>query len=375
MATSKDTESMFEAQTPIKVKGSILLFYAFDIGDDIELNMIKNKRLIRSHETPLSSYFKNYHVPLSFHMADFINPSSEVDPLRTDCISSKIHHFGVLSFIYKVPFEETFESLKNKLISYHAEYNKKSDEDARLIYKAIMPAIRKPCFFNIKNTYFAVQVNPVKDKISPEDFKERYGNKIASLLRLETENLSDYQKDDILASAIGYYGQDLIIIDTKAAFVYDDEYFEPMEFFESANIQQLELQYFDHILDKKLNYFYSQQSYKVPLKAYIPIIGSRPDLPVVQLAKLRVDISVVTERIENSIKMAGDAYYERLYSILMDRLSLPEWKESINKKLDIIHDIYSVYQDNLNRIRDESLTLVIVALIALEIVLAYFKVH
>lgn len=205
-AALKNVDTMPESQSPLKVKGNILLFYGFDIGDDIELNMIKQRRLIRTHETPLSSYFKNYHVPLSFHMADFRTASSNEDALRTDCISSKIHHFGVLSFIYKVPFEETFESLKNKLISYHAFYDKKSDEDARVIYKSIMPAVRKPCFFNNKNAYFAVQVNPLKDKISPEDFKERYGNKIASLLRLETENLSDYQKDDILASAIGYYG-------------------------------------------------------------------------------------------------------------------------------------------------------------------------
>lgn len=354
-----------------KFKGNILLFYAFDVGDDIDLELIKTKGFVNTCAMPLSAYFKNYHIPLAFRMSD--EQQQALGVINASCISSKVHHFGVLSFCYRIPFEDTFEELKVKIIDIKKNFDEKSEVDAKHTFKKILPAIKKPRFYSLRNSYFAVQVYPLKEKITADEFKDLYGSKIASLLRLEVYALSDYQMDEILASSIGYYGQDLIVVDGAAAFIYDDEYFEPLEFFESANIQKLELQYFDRVLDKKLNYFYAQQSYQVPLRAYVPLIGPRMDLPVSRLAKLRVDISVVTERLENSIKMAGDEYYSKLYSMLVEKMSIKEWRDSINRKLAIIHDLYSVYQDRLDMIHEELLTVVIIVLIALEATIAFMR--
>ncbi len=343
--------------------GNILLFYAFDIGDEIDLNEIKKSELLPTRAVSLSPYFKNYHIPLAFRM-----PLEATEDAKTesDCILSRIHHFGVLSFCYCVPFEATFDVLGRTIIEMDERYNRKSERDAKEVFDKILRTIRKPRFYHLKKEYFVIHVNPLKERISPEDFKDLYGSKIATMLRLETQKLSDYQRDEILASTTGYYGQDFIIIDSQASFVYDDEYFETIEFFESANIQQLELQYFDRLLYKQLNYFYSEGSFKIPLKAYMPLIGRTVELPITRLSKLRVDISVITEQLENSISMAGEAYYSKLYAMLVEKLSIPAWKVSINKKLSIIHDIYSIYQDHLDAIHEEILTVVIIILIAIE---------
>ncbi len=351
--------------------GNILLFYAFDVGDDIDLELIKQKGLVSTCVVPLSAYFKNYHIPLAFRMPEDM-PKLPGNTETASCISSKIHHFGVLSFCYRIPFNDTFEDLKVKIIGIKKNFDERAEIDAKYTFKNVFTAIKKPRFYSLKNSYFAVQVYPLKDQQSSEEFKEKYGSKIASLLRLEVYNLSDYQRDEILASSIGYYGQDLIVVDSAASFIYDDEYFEPLEFFESANIQKLELQYFDRVLDEKLNHFYAQQSYEVPLKAYVPLISQRIELPVSRLAKLRVDISVVTERLENSIKMAGDEYYSKLYSMLVEKMSIREWRDSINRKLEIIKDLYTVYQDRLDTIHEELLTVVIIVLVALEAFLAFW---
>ncbi len=351
--------------------GNILFFYAFDVGDDIDLDMIKHKGLVDTCVMPLSAYFKNYHIPLAFRLNEYAIEGSSL--INASCIASKVHHFGVISLCYRIPFEDTFENLKVKIIDIKKSFDDKSEIDAKSTFKKINAAIRKPRFYSLKNSYFAVQVYPLKDQLSADAFKKLYGSKIASLLRLEVYNLSDYQRDEILASSIGYYGQDLIIVDSAASFIYDDEYFEPLEFFESANIQKLELQYFDRVLDQKLNFFYAQHAYKVPLKAYMPLISERVDLPVSRLAKLKVDISVVTERLENSIKMAGDEYYSKLYSMLVEKMSIRGWRDSINRKLSIIQDLYTVYQDRLDTIHEELLTVVIIILIALEAFLAFMR--
>jgi hypothetical protein len=354
-------------------RGNILLFYAFDVGDDIDLEQIRQKGFVSTCVIPLSAYFKNYHIPLAFRMSDAQPKEQATGVLESSCISSKVHHFGVLSFCYRIPYEDTFEDLKIKIIDIKKSFDERSEIDARETFKKIYPAIKKPRFYSLKNSYFALQAYPLQEKMTPEEFKELYGGRIASLLRLEVYALSDYQVDEILASSIGYYGQDLIIVDSAGSFIYDDEYFEPLEFFESANIQKLELQYFDRFLDQKLNYFYAQKAYHVPLTAYIPLVGQRIELPISRLAKLRVDISVVTERLENSIKMAGDEYYSKLYSMLVEKLSIKEWRDSIGRKLNIIHDLYSVYQDRLDTIHEELLTIVIIVLIAVEALLAFVR--
>jgi hypothetical protein len=355
-----------------KFNGNILLFYAFDVGNAINLGMIKEKGLVSTCVVPLSTYFKNYHIPLAFRMQDeHAKPGAGSSSIS--CISSKIHHFGVLSFCYRIPFEESFEDLKVKMIEIKKSFDAKAEIDAKATFKTILSAINQPRFYSLKNSYFTIQAYPLKGQHSSEEFKATYGSKIASLLRLEVYNLSDYQRDEILASSIGYYGQDLIIVDSAGSFIYDDEYFEPLEFFESANIQKLELQDFDRVLDQKLNYFYDQDSYKVPFRAYIPLISQRIELPVSRLAKLRVDISVITERLENSIKLAGDEYYSKLYSMLVEKMSIQEWRDSINRKLAIISDLYQVYQDRLDTIHGELLTVVIIILVALEAFLALYK--
>jgi len=108
--------------------GNILLFYAFDIGNDIDLKMIADKGLVPTHIVPLSSYFKNYHIPLSFYLRrpDEKEQADEV----SDCVTSKIHNFGVLSLCYRIPFKTSFEQLKLEVIETKQIYDKKSDTDA-----------------------------------------------------------------------------------------------------------------------------------------------------------------------------------------------------------------------------------------------------
>ncbi|HVX00587.1 MAG TPA: hypothetical protein VHA52_09170, partial [Candidatus Babeliaceae bacterium] len=150
---------------------------------------------------------------------------------------------------------------------------------------------------------------------------------------------------------------------------------EILSIFEFANIQQLELQYFDRVLDQQLNTIYEREVKSVPLKAYLPFIGSALNDPVSELGKLRVDISVITERLESSIKLVGEPYYSEVYSLLTQKLDLQNWKESIQNKLAIIHDISTVYQSKIDARRDDLLSILVILLIFLELLLAIFKGH
>lgn len=347
--------------------GNIFIFHAFDVGEDINLENVKEKQLLLRRPLLLSKYFKNYHIPLAVELP---HPHSS-----SRCISSKLHNFGVITLAYRIPFSESLEDLRMHINAIEDEYREKSVVDAGSIFKHIKSEIKQPKFFQLAKSYVVVQVDP-EPNTDIVRLKEESGGAIASILRFETVSLSEYQKNEILESALGYYRGDLIIIDTEAAFVYDDEYQDILDLFEFANLQHLELQYFDRLLDQQLNVVYEREIRRLPLRTYLPFIGDVKNDPIDDLGKLRVDISVITERLENSIKLVGEAYYSELYSLLVEKLDINNWRESINRKLNIITDVRTVYENRVNIVREDLLSVLIIVLIFIELIvgiLHYFK--
>lgn len=343
-----------------KFSGNIYIFHAFDIGDDIDLAQAEQIRAIRTVAHKMPRYFKNYHNPLSIELPDA--------PANSRCMSCKIHNFGVISLTYRVPFNSSLEDLRVVFNSVADQFNEQSLSDARAVYKQIERTIAQPNFSKTQSSYMVIQLDPVKEHIDLNELQKQHGATIASLLRFETVALSEHQIREIWESARGYFRGDLIIIDTDAAFIYDDEYTEVIDLFEFANIQALELRYFDRMLDQKLNSIYEGNIKEFSSRAPFLFIGSIRNDPIEQLGKLRVDISVITERLESSIKLAGEPYLSELYDLLVDNLDLKAWREGIERKLRIVESVQRNYQHKIETNREGLLSVLIVVLIFIELV-------
>ncbi len=349
-----------EADKQQVFSGNIFIFQSYDVGDDINLEQVKDLQLLVKRPLVLSKYFKNYHTPMAVELP---HPHTS-----SRLFSAKLHNFGVISLCYKIPFLNTLEELRTKVNSIENEYQQQSVIDAGSLFKRIKSQIKQSKFFHLRRSYMLIQVDPKTQIIDINSLKEGYGSVIASILRFESEVLSEYQKNEILATAIGYYRGDLIIIDTEAAFIYAGEYEDLLDLFEFANLQQLELQYFDRVVDNQLNVVYEREIKGLPVSSYLPFIGALTSDPVGDLGKLKVDISVITERLENSIKLSGEAYYSEVYSLLTEKLDLHNWRESLNRKLEIIKDIRTVYENKVNAIREDLLSVLILILIFIEMI-------
>ncbi len=345
--------------------GNIFIFQAFDVGDEIELDKIKKEQPIQTLPLSVPKYFKEYHLPLSVELPHPHETSSYY--------SSTLHHFGAISLGYKISFDASLEQVRADLNDINNKYMEQSVSDAATIYKKIEDYIEKPKFFHLRRSYVVIHVDPQPGKISIEDFTKKYRSIIASMVRFETERLSDAQVKDIMEDAVGYFRGDLIVIDTEASFVYDEAYDEILPFFEFANIQELELHYFDQLLNDQLNVIYERKTRSLPWTAYLPFIGERFNNPVEELDKLKVEISVITERLTSSIKLAGEPYFSEIYELLVEKLDLDSWKKSVEDKLDIIRDIRLVYQEKINNIREDILTVSIILLIFIELMVGIFK--
>ncbi len=344
--------------------GTVYLLYGFDMGDDINLEKIEQSNQLHVITQPLPGYLKSYHKPLTVSL-----PSHEGG---IHCLHVNIHHFGPVSLVYQVPFKGTLNALRDKLSDLDHQCQKQSVHDAHYIFKKIKPYIAQPTFYHQNNSYLVVHINPQPNLVSTKSLRAHYGSMIASILRFEKETISPFQIDDILESATGYYREDMVIIDTEASFVYDKEPEELLSFFEFSMIQQLELRYFDKILDQKLDAVYHRALKKPSLGNCLPFISLIKD-PLSELSNLKVDISVITERLDNSIKTVGEAYYSEVYDLLVEKLAIKSWQQSVAKKLEIIRDVRTIHQNLVDAIREDMLSVLIIILIFIELVVGLLK--
>jgi len=342
--------------------GNIYFFCSFDVGDDIDLKLVHNNHVFARTGTFQSQYFKSYHRPLVLD----INQCK----VSETCESAKLYNFGVISLRYRFPFSAPLEDLRRLIHNFENVCEHKSVEDARSIFSSIRSEIRQPRFFHLSKSYALIQIKR-QAQFSPAALKEQFGHEIASALRFEKERLSEYKKNEILSGMVGYYRGDLLIIDHDSALTYDDDYSDLLDIFEFANMRHMELQYFDRLLDKQLNVVYERQPYKIPLKAYFPLWGMLTFDPIGELAKLRVDISVVSERLWSSIKFSEEPYYLEVYKMLSEKLDFSTWQASIDKKMDVIRDILEVYEHKVAAIRYDMLNILIAILIFIELVIAF----
>ena len=82
----------------------------------------------------------------------------------------------------------------------------------------------------------------------------------------------------------------------------------------------------------------------------------------------------VFERTGNVLKLVGDQYLARVYRMLAGRFHLDDWERSIERSLRTMEDVYAIVSDRADTFRAEFMEMVIIVLIAVEIVLALFRV-
>ena len=116
------------------------------------------------------------------------------------------------------------------------------------------------------------------------------------------------------------------------------------------------------------------------LKSGTPVLAaSLPDLgqAQVELTALKHEAEATwrAERVENALKIIGDAYYARLYRGAAGRLGLKDWQLQIDSKLQSINEMYRFFTDQAQAARSEFLEAVVIFLIGVEIVVGVLALH
>jgi hypothetical protein len=83
-----------------------------------------------------------------------------------------------------------------------------------------------------------------------------------------------------------------------------------------------------------------------------------------------MEFSEFVERVENSLKIVGDFYLARVYEATVKRLRIPLWQASVQRKQQMLANIYQWLKGEVDTARSLTLELVIVVLIIGEVFLA-----
>jgi len=161
------------------------------------------------------------------------------------------------------------------------------------------------------------------------------------------------------------------VVDWNSAFLLEPSGVSDIpDLLEFATAHLLELRYYDALLDRELGVIYREIDARRPG----PNVFTRRYMKLQRrTAALLLEISEMTERLENAVKIIGDFYLARLYQGSVRRFRLPAWEESVLRKQKLLAGVNELLNDAANTRRAELLEITIILLILWEILYAFLR--
>lgn len=351
------------------ITGELWIFVAFDWGDEIHLDrareLVAASPLVlpRRRRTPTSFSYRP--SPLHFSLEPTSLKLSELGKIDVHG-GVTLFDIAAVSLSWRVPFSLEAEALL-RLAGSLADTSVlvQAAKSALLpLHKQLLPAIVDPAWEdNLSEEYFVFQFPPEEIQLAERD------NWIAGLVHLESGPLSNDEVAEALRLKISYSPNDLVVADWPATVLFDRDCDEALLAIEFANVQLLEFRHIDNRLDASL---VAAGQYIHPLtRSWLPFWRNH-SRPLRVLGELKVEATGLFERTGNALKLVGDPYLARLYRLVAARFHLETWQDSIERKLEVAEGVYQVVSDQASHFRTEFLEVIVVLLILIEIVLAFW---
>ena len=356
--------------TGLRVSGSVLLYRLYDVAWDINLARVEEK--VRDHKRQgidrkrFSKAFEFLNPPLSLTLKTFEKEFK--GQLLAINVYAKAYDYGVLSIIFEIPVKETdITELQN--ISGNLE--ELLTEDFRRVLNRLvddlgdaLQQVNQSRFEEDYTVYYLRQLHPEKtagDLLKLHD--------IGGLLLFEEgePRPNAATKGELLAFSFSYSDSDLVVLSWDKALVLEPSgSMDIPDLLEFANAQLLELRVYDDMLDRELDIINARI-----IKQISPSMWKikRYEELAAKVMLTVTDLTHITERIDNSLKVTQDVYYARVYASALSLFKVQQWEASIERKINIASRTYDMLYRVITNKRTELLEVVIVILIALEIVL------
>jgi len=274
-------------------------------------------------------------------------------PVRVERVV-KLLPVGAISITVRVPFE--VQRVEDLVVYHDLQFSNGSlnEEVRRLaeeVRRELAPYYNRPVAQLAEEeayTAFCIE-SPLQTEdgatLGAESWWRANRRSIASLLTQEpdVEHLSKQEADESTGRFLSYYLDDLVVVDWDAALIIDkpQHFDETLYVMELANLQLAELEAYDRILDDSLERAYRDLATR-PMRGRAVILR--------ELREIRIDLARFSDELSNITKFFGDWHLARIYENISARFHLGDWHRTIDKKLQILDDLYQLLNhDQTNR--------------------------
>ncbi|OLC03548.1 MAG: hypothetical protein AUH78_19125 [Gemmatimonadetes bacterium 13_1_40CM_4_69_8] len=354
---------------PVIAKGTCFPLFAYDVARAIDLDAAERRILAGAERQTVK---QRRRAPASFEYRPAplrVTRPGEVHVLgayRTaPTLELVLYDFGAISVSYAVPIEGPLLGLP--ALAYELWGNERLVADARRHVEELLAtlgdAALRPRIADFVEDYSIFQIEAFAAPCDAAALWTDHAHTVAQVLRAEPHTLSQQEVADATASRLSFGPDDATFIDTDATLLFDPEGDDVRAVLEFANIQLLEMRFLDQQLDDIL-----ERAYELLQPRPTRVVGSGSDGPDLRrLARLQLDGAILFEQVTNALKLVGDQYLARVYSLTSRRFHLSAWDASITRKLQTIDSIYAKMADRASSRRMEILEWIIIVLIAVSI--------
>jgi len=361
------------AQQKIIQRGSLMItlrFYRiYDIGREIDLDWLE-RALAQNYFTTRTSFVR---VKQKSIMIEEPPLMIQMHPIRVErqgrpfefSVVARVYDIGAISFCFIYENVDSPYSTLEEIAFLFAGQEGLSEFYVQ--YLKTLAEIIKP---HIKN--FAIDPDFFEDyTVYVTDRRDDSVDPVPLLLGEKT-NTSTQMRDEIIKNSLSYTTDDLAILSWDSALLCNPENpTDLIDLIEFANVQVLELRYYDRELTREMEKMYDDIEHADRLSAFRR--SRQYHAIMAKQMETYAEISEVIEKVDNLIKVTEDIYYARVYATALKVLRSNQWSESVTRKIDVIRENYSMLSDEVRIQHSNFLEWVIIILIALEFGLAIWQ--
>lgn len=354
--------------TVAKQQGTLHIYVAFDWGDEILLDRVREivpasaQELPRRRRTPLSFFYRP--APLRVQLSNTVLEFAELGTI--DALAhATLFDFGAVSIKFQVSLCATADQFLRLAggLADSSPFIQQARKAVEPLHRQLHDAIRDPLWQDdLSEEYFVFQFGPeTLQQMNDEAW-------LAGMVHLESEALSNDEIAEALRNRLSYSPDDLFVPDWAAAVLVDQDCDDTLHAIAFANLQLLEFRHIDNRLDDSLAH--AARTIE-PLSRSAWPFWRMHERPMRVLGELKVEANGLFERTGNALKLVGDPYLARVYRLLAKRFHMETWIENIQRKLEVAEGVYQVVSTQAGSFRMEFLEVIVVLLILIEIILAF----
>ncbi len=354
----------------ITVSGGILLYRLYDVAWDIDLGKVEKKVIeFRRQSIDRKRFSKAF---------EFVNPplSLKLKTVEKNLhgkqyaihVYAKAYDYGVLTIIFEIPVREIgMTDFMTLAMNIEESFKDDFHHELNRLVLDLGDALHQASLSRFEEDYTVYYLRQLIPATTAKDFLRMVD--IGHLLLYEEGGSppSAATKEDLLSFRFSYSDSDLVVLSWDKAFVIEPSgSMDIPDLLEFANAQLLELRVYDDMVDRELDAINDRIIAHVPpsiwkIKRYEELAA--------KVMRTVMDLTGVTEKIDNSLKVTEDVYYSRVYASALSLFKVKQWERSIERKIKIASGFYDMLYREISNKRMEFLELIIIVLIALEIVI------